>query len=82
MILLFCVSRKNGLISDTPGGAHASARVYTMVEMAKAHQLNIEDYLVLLLKARPNKSVTDEALENLMPWRENAHANCAPAFAY
>ena len=82
MVLLFCVSRKNGLISDTPGGAHASARVYTMVEMAKAHHLNVEDYLTFLLKSRPNKSMTDEELEGLMPWSENARANCAPAFVY
>ena len=78
----FCVGRKNWLFSDTPGGAHTSARVYTMVEMAKAHHLNVEDYLTFLLKSRPNKSMTDEELEGLMPWSENARANCAPAFVY
>ena len=52
-----------------------------MVEMAKAHSLNIEDYLVFLLNARPHKGMSDAELEQLMPWSENARANCAPAFA-
>ena len=77
----FTVGRKNWLFSDTPTGAHASARVYTMVEMAKAHSLNIEDYLVFLLNARPRKDMSDAELEQLMPWSDNARANCAPAFA-
>ena len=33
----FTVGCKNWLFSDTPTGAHASTRTYTMVEMAKAH---------------------------------------------
>ena len=77
----FTVGRKNWLFSDTPTGAHASARTYTMVEMAKAHSLNIEDYLVFLLNARPRKDMSDAELEQLMPWSDNARANCAPAFA-
>ncbi len=78
----FCVGRKNWLFSDTPDGARASATVYTMVEMAKAHHLNVEDYLTFLLKARPHKDMADEELETLMPWSETARANCAPAFEY
>ena len=39
----FMVGRKNWLFCDTPGGAHASATVYTMVEIAKAHGLNVEN---------------------------------------
>ena len=39
-----------------------------LVEMAKDHSLNIEDYLVLLLNARPRKAVSDAKLEQLMPW--------------
>ena len=77
----FTVGRKNWLFSDTPTGAHASARTYTMVEMAKAYSLNIEDYLVFLLNARPRKDMSDAELEQLMPWSDKARANCAPAFA-
>ena len=52
-----------------------------MVEMAKAHSLNVEDYLVFLLNARPHNGMTDAELEQLMPWSDNARNNCAPAFA-
>jgi hypothetical protein len=43
--------------------------------------LNIEDYLVFLLNARPRKDMSDAELEQLMPWSDNARANCAPALA-
>lgn len=77
----FCVGRRNWLFSDPPVGAHASARVYTMVEMAKAHNLNVEDYLVFLLNARPRADMTDEELEQFAPWSDAARASCTPAFA-
>ena len=37
-----------------------SAVVYTMVEMAKAHDLNIYGYLKFLLEHRPGKDMTDK----------------------
>ena len=76
----FCVGRRNWLFSDTPTGAHSSAKVYTMVEMAKAHNLNVEAYLVYLLKARPHPKMTDEELEKLMPWSHDAITGCAKVF--
>ena len=70
----FTVGRKNWLFCDTPGGAHASATVYTMVEMAKAHGLNVEKYLTFLLEKRPHAEMTDEELEKLAPWSVEARA--------
>ena len=49
---------------------HASAVVYTMVEMAKAHDLNIYGYLKFLLDHRPTKEMTDDQLAELAPWSE------------
>ena len=72
----FTVGRKNWLFCDTPGGAHASAAVYTMVEMAKAHGLNVEKYLTFLLEKRPYAGMTDEELEKLAPWSDEARAYC------
>lgn len=46
--------------------------VYTMVEMAKANELNIYKYLTYLLAQRPNKSMSDEQLEQLAPRSEAA----------
>ena len=75
----FTVGRKNWLFCDTPGGAHASATAYTMVEMAKAHGLNVEKYLTFLLEKRPHKGMTDEELERLSPWSEEARIYCGYA---
>ena len=66
----FAVGRKNWLFSDSVSGANASAVVYTMVEMAKAHDLNIYGYLKFLLEHRPTKEMTDAQLAELAPWSE------------
>ena len=66
----FAVGRRNWLFSDSVKGADASAVVYTMVEMAKAHELNIYGYLKYLLEHRPSSDMTDEQLEELAPWSE------------
>lgn len=66
----FAVGRKNWLFSDSVEGANASAVVYTMVEMAKAHDLNVYGYLKFLLDHRPTKEMTDNQLAELAPWSE------------
>lgn len=66
------VGRKNWLFSDTVGGAEASATVYSIVESAKANGLNVYQYLIFLLDHRPCDGMTDDALEQLMPWSINA----------
>ena len=50
--------------------------IYTIVEMAKAHVLNIERYLVFLLKNKPTKDMTYEELERLTPWSTEAKEYC------
>ena len=44
--------------------------VYTMVEMAKAHDLNIYRYLEYVLQQRPNGDWSDEQLADLVPCSE------------
>ena len=63
-------NRKNWLFSSSVEGANVSAVVYTMVEMAKAYDLNIYGYLKFLLEHRPSKDMTDEQLAELAPWSE------------
>ena len=75
----FTVGRKNWLFSDTPKGAEASAIVYTMVEMARAHGLNIYKYLKYLLDHLPDTKMTDSALAKLAPWDQDVKANCSGA---
>ena len=72
----FTVGRKNWLFSDTPKGAEASATAYTMVEMAKAHGLNIYKYLCYLLDHRPDREMTDEDLSAFVPWNEKVQEAC------
>ena len=72
----FTVGRKNWLFSDTPKGATASATVYTMVEMAKAHELNIYQYLKYILEHRPSTKMEDAELERLAPWSAEVQEIC------
>ena len=41
-----------------------------MVEMAKAHGLNIYGFLKILFEHPPGKDITDEQLAQLAPWSE------------
>lgn len=70
------VGRKNWLFSDTPDGAAANALYLTIVEMAKAYNLNLYEYLKYLLEHRPSKDMTDEALAALAPWSEPVQELC------
>lgn len=75
----FTVGRRNWLFSDTPKGADASAMVYTMVEMAKTHNLNIYKYLNYLLEQLPSTAMADEELAKLVPWNDTVQATCSGA---
>lgn len=75
----FTVGRKNWLFSDTPKGAEASAMVYTMVEMAKAHDLNIYKYLQYLLEHLPRTKMSDQCMAKLVPWDKEVQQACSGA---
>ncbi len=66
----FAIGRKNWMFSKSQAGAKASANLYSLVETAKANELNAYEYLKLIFKELPNaKSVED--IERLLPWRVN-----------
>ena len=67
----FVVGRKGWLFCDTPAGAQASAMAYTMVEMAKANNVNVYHYLTFLFEHQPSFQMTDQELEQLAPWNKN-----------
>ena len=71
------VGRKNWLFSDTPDGANANALYLTIVEMAKAYNLNLYEYLKYLLGNRPNKNMSDDELAKLAPWSEEVQEKCS-----
>lgn len=55
---------------DTINGAHSSAIIYSIVETAKANNLNPYDYFVYLLDEIPKHMEQKDwtFLENLLPW--------------
>ena len=66
----FAVGRRGWLFADTPKGAEASAIAYSIVETAKANNLNVFQYLNHLFKSLPNINFTEqpELLEQYLPW--------------
>jgi transposase len=62
----FVTGRKNWLFADTPAGATASANLYTLVESAKANNLDPYAYLRYLFTELP-RAETVEAIEVLLP---------------
>ena len=72
----FATGRKNWLFADTPKGADASARVYSIVETAKANGLDVFKYLEELLQNMPMWDHTEEYLERMMPWSDYMQDLC------
>jgi hypothetical protein len=62
------VARKNFLFADTPAGADASARVYSLLESAKANGHHPQRYLSILLNELPNAERVED-IEALLPWQ-------------
>ena len=65
----FTVGRKNWLFCDTPKGADASAVIYSIVETAKANDINVRDYLEYLFTVMPEIDWRNnpEVLDGLTP---------------
>lgn len=65
----FVIGRKNWIFFDTPRGAHASAVLYSLIETAKANQLEPQDYLYHLFEKIPLISAHEPLfLEAFLPW--------------
>ena len=63
------LGRKNWLFSNTPGGAKASAIIYSIIETAKENDLNPLAYLTYLFEQLPNINRKDmAAVDLLLPW--------------
>jgi len=64
----FVVGRKNWLFSGSPGGAHASAGLYSLIETAKANGHEPYAYLCHLFETLPTCG-TEAEREMLLPYR-------------
>ena len=66
----FVIGRKNWLFSASQNGAKASANLYSLIETAKANQLEPYAYLKEIFTQLPNaKSIED--VDQLLPWLVN-----------
>lgn len=65
----FTMGRKNWLFSGIPKGATASAGVYTLIETAKANDINPMKYIQYILSDIPGSAFLQfpEYLEDYMP---------------
>ena len=74
----FTIGRKNFVLIESDHGAKASAIIYSLVETAKANNLNTYKYLEMLLTVIPNH-MDDKNLdfiEALLPWSSVVQQEC------
>ena len=63
----FVVGRKNWLFANSQAGAKASANLYSLIQTAKANELNPYEYLKQVFKELPNAQSLED-IETLLPW--------------
>lgn len=64
----FVIGRKGWLFTDTVKGAIASANLYSLVETAKANEIEPYAFLSWLFEKLPHASSVDD-FERLLPWK-------------
>ena len=74
----FATARRAWLFADTPNGARANAVLYTLVETAKANDLNVYAYLDYLLAEMPNADFYNhpEIIDDMLPWSDKLPESC------
>jgi len=61
------IARKNFLFANTPSGAQANAKIFSVVLTAAQHNLEPIQYLTMVLSALPRLKA-HESIEHLLPW--------------
>ena len=74
----FATARRAWLFADTPKGAFANGVLYTLVESAKANDLDGYEYLKHLLTERPNNHHLEKpsVIDRLLPWSKELPEQC------
>lgn len=74
----FTIGRKNFNFMETDNGAKASAIIYSIVETAKANEINTYKYLELLLTELPEHTNDKNLsfLDDLLPWSARIQKEC------
>jgi len=74
----YATARRSWLFADTPKGARANAILYTLVESARANELDVYEYLKYLLTEMPNNSHLEhpEIIDRYLPWSKDLPEEC------
>lgn len=74
----FTIGRRNWLFSGSPKGASASATVYSIIESAKANDLDPYKYLQFIFSQLPGVQFGQhpEFLEDYLPWSPEIQETC------
>ena len=72
------VGRKAWNFYASPKGTESSSIAYSIIETAKANNLNVFKYLTYLFEELPNTLLKEEPelLEDYLPWSLEIQANC------
>ena len=73
----YAIGRKAFLFHTSEAGAGASEVMYSIVETAKANNLNIFQYLYTVLLYMPDYTNSSAGIEQLMPWSEFINEQCS-----
>ena len=73
----YAIGRKAFLFHTSEAGAGASAVMYSIVETAKANNLNIFQYLYTVFLYMPDYTNSSAGIEQLMPWSEFIKEQCS-----
>lgn len=72
----YAIGRKAFLFHTSVAGANASAVMYSMIETAKANNLNVFQYLYMVLLYMPDYKNEPEGIEQLLPWSDFMKVHC------
>lgn len=73
----YVMARKNFLFHDQADGAAATAVVFSLTETAKANNLNVYQYLYMLLLYMPDYKEKPAGIEQLLPWSDFIKERCS-----
>ena len=74
---VYATGRTNFLFHDSVDGAKATAIVLSLVETAKANNLNAYKYLYTLLLYMPDYKNEPAGIEQLLPWSTFVQDKCS-----
>lgn len=72
----YAIGRKAFLFHTSVAGANASAVMYSIIETAKANNLNVFQYLYMVLLYMPDYKNEPKGIEQLLPWSDFIKEHC------